>query len=59
MVHSFKPVWKPPFISTLAPEDRCPLDGLAMKEGMPRYATAASAAMLSMAGASAVMKAAS
>ena len=42
MVHSFKPVWKPPFISTLAPEDRCPVNGLAMKEGVPRYATAAS-----------------
>jgi uncharacterized protein (TIGR03032 family) len=42
MVHSFKPVWKPPFISTLAPEDRCPVNGLAMKEGVPRYGTAAS-----------------
>lgn len=28
--HSFKPVWKPPFISKMAPEDRCHLNGLAM-----------------------------
>ena len=30
VVHSFKPVWRPPFISRLAPEDRCHLNGLAM-----------------------------
>ena len=29
--HSFKPIWKPAFISKLAPEDRCHLNGLAMK----------------------------
>lgn len=28
--HSFAPVWRPPFISALAPEDRCHLNGLAM-----------------------------
>ncbi len=39
-VHSFKPVWKPPFITRLAPEDRCHLNGLAMVEGEPRYVTA-------------------
>jgi uncharacterized protein (TIGR03032 family) len=39
--HSFRPLWKPPFISRLAPEDRCHLNGLAMAEGRPRYATAA------------------
>ncbi len=42
VVHSFKPVWKPPFISKLAPEDRCHLNGLAMKEGRPKYVTAVS-----------------
>lgn len=39
--HSFKPVWKPPFISRLAAEDRCHLNGLASEGGVPRYATAA------------------
>lgn len=38
-VHSFKPVWRPPFISKLAPEDRCHLNGLAMEAGIPRYVT--------------------
>jgi uncharacterized protein (TIGR03032 family) len=28
--HSFAPVWRPPFISALAPDDRCHLNGLAM-----------------------------
>ena len=40
--HSFKPLWKPPFISRLAPEDRCHLNGLAMEGGGPRYVTAVS-----------------
>jgi len=39
-IHSFKPIWKPPFISKLAPEDRCHLNGLAMKDGAPKYVTA-------------------
>jgi uncharacterized protein (TIGR03032 family) len=39
--HSFKAVWKPKFISRLAPEDRCHLNGLAMVDGEPRYVTAA------------------
>jgi len=38
--HSFKPIWKPPFISKLAPEDRCHLNGLAMVDGKPKYVTA-------------------
>ncbi len=38
-VHSFVPRWKPPFISTLADEDRCHLNGLAMEHGAPRYVT--------------------
>jgi uncharacterized protein (TIGR03032 family) len=40
--HSFRPYWKPPFISKLAAEDRCHLNGLAMKDGMPAYVTATS-----------------
>jgi uncharacterized protein (TIGR03032 family) len=40
--HSFKPLWKPSFISKLAPEDRCHLNGLAMQNGRPRYVTAVS-----------------
>ncbi|MEO1392648.1 MAG: TIGR03032 family protein [Cyanobacteria bacterium J06634_5] len=40
--HSFKPLWKPPFISKLAAEDRCHLNGLAMRDGQPRYVTAVS-----------------
>lgn len=38
--HSFKPIWKPPFISKLAPEDRCHLNGLAMVDGEPKYVSA-------------------
>ena len=38
--HSFIPLWQPPFISKLAAEDRCHLNGLAMSEGQPRYVTA-------------------
>ena len=40
--HSFTPLWKPPFISKLAPEDRCHLNGLATVDGKPRYVTAIS-----------------
>ncbi len=40
--HSFTPLWQPPFISRLAAEDRCHLNGLAMKEGQPKYVTAVS-----------------
>lgn len=38
--HSLRPLWKPPFISRLAAEDRCHLNGLAMKDGTPAYVTA-------------------
>lgn len=38
--HSFRPVWRPPFISRLAPEDRCHLNGLAMVDGEPGFVTA-------------------
>lgn len=40
--HSFKPLWKPPFVSRLAPEDRCHLNGFAVEQGQPLYATAVS-----------------
>jgi uncharacterized protein (TIGR03032 family) len=42
--HSLRPLWKPPFISKLAAEDRCHLNGLAMKDGAPTYVTAVAAA---------------
>ena len=38
--HSFVPQWRPPFISALAPEDRCHLNGLGVRDGQVRYATA-------------------
>lgn len=37
---SFVPRWQPPFITELAPEDRCHLNGLAMVNGKPKYVTA-------------------
>ena len=40
--HSFRPVWRPPFISRLAAEDRCHLNGLAMRDGQPAYVTCVS-----------------
>ena len=39
---SFSPLWKPKFISRLAAEDRCHLNGLAIERGRPRYVTAVS-----------------
>lgn len=42
LTHSFKPLWKPKFITKLAPEDRCHLNGMAMAEGRPKYVTAVS-----------------
>jgi len=40
--HSFTPLWTPAWISKLAAEDRCHLNGLAMEDGMPAYVTAVS-----------------
>jgi len=37
---SFRPRWRPPFVSELEPSDRCHLNGLAMVGGKPKYATA-------------------
>jgi len=42
VTHSFKALWKPPFVSKLAAEDRCHLNGLAMQDGRARYVTACS-----------------
>jgi uncharacterized protein (TIGR03032 family) len=36
---SFEPVWTPSFITKLAPEDRCHLNGLADVDGDPRFVT--------------------
>jgi uncharacterized protein (TIGR03032 family) len=43
--YSFVPRWRPPFITALAPEDRCHLNGVALAPGergvnTPRYVTA-------------------
>lgn len=38
--YSFTPIWKPPFITELSSEDRCHLNGMAMQNGKPKYATA-------------------
>lgn len=40
--YSFEPVWVPNFISKLAAEDRCHLNGLAARDGKARYASAIS-----------------
>jgi uncharacterized protein (TIGR03032 family) len=37
--YSFVPRWRPRFISQLAPQDRCHLNGLAMRDGSPAFAT--------------------
>jgi len=37
--HSFVPRWKPRFVSNLAAEDRCHLNGLALDNGHPRFVT--------------------
>jgi uncharacterized protein (TIGR03032 family) len=38
--NSFNPRWRPPFVSALAPQDRCHLNGLGMVDGKPKYVTA-------------------
>lgn len=38
--HSFVPRWRPPFLTATAADDRCHLNGLAMADGRPAYATA-------------------
>ncbi|MEI8242991.1 MAG: TIGR03032 family protein [bacterium] len=38
--YSFRPQWRPPFITALAAEDRCHLNGLTVIDGRVRYVTA-------------------
>jgi uncharacterized protein (TIGR03032 family) len=38
--YNFTPFWKPHFIDKIASEDRCHLNGMAMQNGRPKYATA-------------------
>lgn len=38
--HSFAPLWQPPFVSRLAPEDRCHLNGFAVRGDDVSHATA-------------------
>ena len=40
--HSFRALWKPPFISRLAAEDRCHLNGIAVVDGRAKYVTCTS-----------------
>jgi uncharacterized protein (TIGR03032 family) len=39
-ISSFVPRWRPKFVSALAPEDRCHLNGLCMQNKRPKYVTA-------------------
>ena len=40
--YSFIPKWKPNFISKIVPEDKCHLNGLVLKDGIPKYTTSLS-----------------
>ena len=37
--YNFLPQWRPNFVSAIAPEDRCHLNGMAMVNGLPKYVT--------------------
>ena len=37
--YNLVPVWRPPFVSEVAPEDRCHLNGLCVVDGRPKYVT--------------------
>ncbi|MCC0179663.1 TIGR03032 family protein [Waterburya agarophytonicola K14] len=37
--YNFLPQWRPNFVSEIAAEDRCHLNGMAMVDGMPKYVT--------------------
>ncbi|MBU2510984.1 TIGR03032 family protein [bacterium] len=41
--YSFEPVWVPPYISELVAEDRCHLNGMAVRAGKPKYVSMFSA----------------
>jgi uncharacterized protein (TIGR03032 family) len=38
--YSFVPRWRPPFVTALAADDRCHLNGLTMRDGQPAFVTA-------------------
>ncbi|HEX9952179.1 MAG TPA: TIGR03032 family protein, partial [Rubricoccaceae bacterium] len=38
--HHFHPMWTPPWVSSLSDDDRCHLNGMALKDGRPAYVTA-------------------
>lgn len=38
--HSFVPRWRPHFVTELSADDRCHLNGMALRDGRPRYVTA-------------------
>ena len=38
--HSFYPQWRPKFVTAIAPQDRCHLNGLCVVDGKPKYVTA-------------------
>ena len=38
--YNFTPYWKPWFVDKIVSEDRCHLNGMAMQDGLPKYATA-------------------
>jgi uncharacterized protein (TIGR03032 family) len=40
MPYSFVPRWRPRFVNAIAPEDRCHLNGLGVRDGQVCYATA-------------------
>jgi uncharacterized protein (TIGR03032 family) len=40
--YSFQPLWRPPFVSKLVPQDHCHLNGLALVDGRAAYVTAVS-----------------
>src|SRR5262245_58845685 len=39
-IHSFVPRWQPAFVTTLAAEDRCHLNGVGLADGRPAFVTA-------------------
>ena len=38
--YNFVPRWKPDFITALLPQDRCHLNGMALRDGLPAFVTA-------------------
>ncbi|WP_260432444.1 TIGR03032 family protein [Burkholderia sp. Bp9140] len=37
---NFTPIWQPPFVTAMQPDDRCHLNGMAFSDGKVRFATA-------------------